>query len=743
MAIDALPKEMAAESRRSKRWNMLAGASGFALWGATVLLLPFIVWAAQEPGFSLGVVHHLFGFVAVLFERPLEPILALLLPGNTDRTGVSFPTALGLIIGLLLVWGAVVYYVVRLNPHRSAVMIHGDAAWASPTDLERMDSGNQVGPSGKYLHFGYGPDGRRLALIETLSILCLAPPGTGKTTRLIVPGLLMTDDSSFVVHDPKPELWDLCSGWCAKRGLAFRLDWSAMDSDDEKFPERSEWNPSFNFLDPRVLPPRGPDRDTYLTAIANVLVPSPTGGGSNDYFVLRGQAALIGFLQWIISTVTDRMDDPECNPWLECSLPAKWHGLPASFPMMVDWINFSQQTLSSQRAPNDQQAQADPLRPWLESLVQLAVEREYAPRCVTELQPLVNMAPQERSGILGTMEKGLQPFKLESVAERTATLDFAPADLRGRLKPSALAELGLKQYPAIREDWDAIRPRLRDDMWEPVTVMICIDQSKTAAFELLTAVFFQVLSLELLSFGPNATNTRGAIYGPYPCCFLMDEFAKLAKCDAVLDGPDLGRSKKTYYVLVAQDIKQIERRYSAQQKDIIIGTTAVKLVLPQNSPPTIKEISEMVGKVTIKRHSTSRNTGLKADPFAGNVSASTEGVPFLHSGNLSQMPDGTHILIVQGWLNRPVRCKSAVSFLDPDVRVRCYNDRPGVPDDQRGPKPALSLPAAWRAQRLQVLTDRLARRAEEDAAIAAEARFLAKRYHLDPARLPDTPGSCP
>ena len=64
----------------------------------------------------------------------------------------------------------------------------------------------------------------------------------------------------------------------------------------------------------------------------------------------------------------------------------------------------------------------------------------------------------------------------------------------------------------------------------------------------------------------------------------MDEFAKLPKIDAVLEGPDLGRSKQTYYFLIAQDYGQIGKIYSKEDQQLINGTTGIKLVLAPEQP---------------------------------------------------------------------------------------------------------------------------------------------------------------
>ena len=734
MSSNVLPQDMAREARLARTWTTVSALSSLVLWFLSLLILPYMVWASRQH-LSLPVLDQLIPYLGSVVADPLGPLRVMLF---SPESPVTWTGALGGCVALLALWFVVGVVATKLCPFRAALMIHGDARWANRRDLDVMNARRQVGPAGTYLHLGYGPGNQRMALIETLSLLCMAPPGTGKTTRVIVPGILVTDDASLLVHDPKPELWDLCSGYRSTLGPTFRLDWSKMNDINEDAPDASVWHPSFNFLDPAILPGDEAARDTFLDALVKVLIPEGKGGGgSSDYFIPKGQSALMGFLHFLIATVNDRMDDPGADPWSECFLPEMWRGKAASFPMVVDFIAASQKAFAPQQPP-DQPPHPDPQKPWLEALVDTATQRGYPQRCIRELSPLINTAPQERSGILGTMDKGLAPFKIASASQRTAISDFTPADMRGRLTADALEELGLSRYPASRAEWDAIASRLRNDHWAPITVFVCVNQAEAAAFASLTSLFFECVSKVLLSYGPGERTSTGVLMGPYAVGFMLDELAKMAKCDAVLAGPDLGRSKRVFYLLVAQDIHQIELIYTKEQRAIIFSTTAVKFILPVTSPETIKSIADMVGKVTIKRSSTSRAVGFNQKIFDGNRSETTEGVSLLNTSNLGSMPMDEHVLIIQGFQSRPVRCKSAMSYKDPVCVERCYNPRDGS-----GPQPAPPLPLVYSEPRIEGIRVLAAERARVRAAVLAEHRFTEERYRWDPQRMAQTPALAP
>lgn len=85
---------------------------------------------------------------------------------------------------------------------------------------------------------------------------------------------------------------------------------------------------------------------------------------------------------------------------------------------------------------------------YLPRLLERASERDYPRICVINLQPLVEMADKQRSGVLGTMHQALMPFRNSAVAERTSGSDFAPCDLGGRLSAAALRELSSFTLPS-------------------------------------------------------------------------------------------------------------------------------------------------------------------------------------------------------------------------------------------------------------------------------------------------------
>lgn len=134
-----------------------------------------------------------------------------------------------------------------------------------------------------------------LKLKETLSTLCCAPPGTGKTAGVVIPTIFNSEGLSIIVNDPKPELCYQTTGARNKVGPVFVINWGKEDN-----PATGEYYPSWNPLSPGALPAPGPERDLYVDSMCNTLVEDPKGG-ADPHWSKTGRSALCGFIHFISS----------------------------------------------------------------------------------------------------------------------------------------------------------------------------------------------------------------------------------------------------------------------------------------------------------------------------------------------------------------------------------------------------------------------------------------------------------
>lgn len=123
--------------------------------------------------------------------------------------------------------------------------------------------------------------GRTIRSNQPLSTLLMAPPGTGKTSGIIIPTLL-TIENSVVIHDPKGELYDTTH--LARRKLGHKV--LVFDIDD---PKSIQFNP---FAINKI--PKEPEQiKPYAVNIANIIFKASTKEDNTNYFINAARNAFL------------------------------------------------------------------------------------------------------------------------------------------------------------------------------------------------------------------------------------------------------------------------------------------------------------------------------------------------------------------------------------------------------------------------------------------------------------------
>ena len=598
---------------------------------------------------------------------------------------ISFP--LGLIIGIVT------------NPYRFQSNIHGSARLAEMSDVKKMGllDGFCI-VVGKF-------KGKLLRMNETLSVLCCAPPGTGKTAGVVIPTIFHSPNVSIVVNDPKPELCFSTSGARAKVGPVFIINWGMEDN-----PAEGIYYPSWNPLSPTAIPAPGPSRDMYVDSMCNVLVEDPKGG-ADPHWSKTGRAALTGFIHFIVSKCEKarandyfigriyegkldeedkkvlegyylEMNDPMAVRALQnlrsnsinidnyvpigtwALLPEKWIGHEACIAMILEWITEAQikqsQEIKRRMDEGDQMAaMADPMRDLLEAAIDEARKFGYSARSIVELSQLSSMPDKERGSVLSTAFAGIGIFKNSAVVARTSFSDINFKDLRG-LKDPITGE------------------------FKPISVYLSVNQVDARALSVISGTFIDLMSSYLIANTPNFVNPTDGKMGPFACLFVMDEFPTMPKLKAVIDGPAVGRGQKVSYLLIGQDLGQISGKYGKDDLETVISTTACKVILSQNNEQTAQRFSKMIGNKTVQTTSYSKNEGAFAkgsNPFAKNVSYQLQGVSVISTTQLLSLPMLKQVVLMQSYIDRPIMADSPRWYLDSKMKaMAAIPPAPNVPD---------------------------------------------------------------
>lgn len=124
------------------------------------------------------------------------------------RIIISSIVPLGTFITLIIAFKKKIY---ELRPFKVEESIHGDAKWASESDIKRLGLRSEKG-----MLLGKDKNGFLIATGYQHALL-FAPTGSGKGVGFVIPNLLYWEDS-VIVHDIKLENFDLTSGWRSKIG---------------------------------------------------------------------------------------------------------------------------------------------------------------------------------------------------------------------------------------------------------------------------------------------------------------------------------------------------------------------------------------------------------------------------------------------------------------------------------------------------------------------------------------------
>lgn len=587
------------------------------------------------------------------------------------------------------------------NPYRFQSNIHGSGRLATLKDIKSMKL-----LDGFCMVIGK-VKGYYLKLPETLSTLCCAPPGTGKTAGVVIPTIFNSKGMSLVINDPKPELCYTTSGARAKEGPVFIINWGAEDN-----PAAGVYYPSWNPLSPTALPSPGPARDMYVDSMCNILVEDPKGG-ADPHWSQTGRAAITGFIQFIaskcekarandyfIGRVYEGKLDAEDRAVLEGYyddikihnpaatrainelrngtltvenyvpigtwelLPEKWVGREACIAMIMEWLTEAQikqgQDIRRRMDEGDQMAaMADPMRDLLDAAVDEARRFGYSQRAYSELSTLSNMPDKERGSVMSTAFSGIGVFKNSAVVSRTSFSDIQFKDLRGMKDPIT-------------------------GEWKPISVYLSINQVDARALGVISGIFIELMSSYLISNPPNYVNATDGKMGPFPTLFVLDEFPQMPKLKAIIDGPAVGRGQKVSYLLIGQDLGQISGKYGKDDLETVISTTACKIILSQNNEQTAQRFSKMVGNKTVQTSSYSKQEGLASkggSMFTKNVNYQLQGVSVITTSQLLSLPMLKQVILYQSYIDRPIIADSPRFYLDPKMKsLSKITPAPNVPD---------------------------------------------------------------
>lgn len=380
------------------------------------------------------------------------------------------------------------------------------------------------------------------------NVLVIGGSGSGKTYRFVKPQIMQMS-SSFIITDPKGELYRDTSNFLAQSGYAVKV--LNLLNEDEML-KSSHFNP-FRYIQSEV---------DVLKLITNLISnTTPKGSQTQDPFWEKAEAMLLQALFYYV--------------WLEGVPENLYECKKANGEDDIDRI------LANIHNPN--------------------VKKVHNVRAVMELLKYADFK-EDRNGnkMDSVLDKIMRDLEKRSPNHK-AVLNYnkvmrGAADTVRSIIISANARLAPVQSEAILSILDD------DEMDIPLlgtkkTAIYCVIPDNDTTYNFLVGILYSMMFQQLYY---EADFVHG---GPLPIhvTFLLDEFDNIALPENFLSLLSTMRSRNISSVVIIQDLSQIKTRYKEGEHEKIMANCDTTVYLGGNGPTTQKELSELMGKATIDK----------------------------------------------------------------------------------------------------------------------------------------------
>ncbi len=577
-----------------------------------------------------------------------------------------------------LIYCVKMWWIIADNPNEYYLQTQGSARSAIMEDVKKMGLLN-----GGYFFLGQiGKKKKNMNLPDTRSVLCIGCPGSGKTASVIIPNVLMLNNSALFIYDIKGDIFKATSGYRSTLGPVFNIDFAKTDE-----PEKGIFYPSWNPLSEDNLPSSPSGIDGYIDTLSGYLLPDGPEG-TDPYWVISGRATLTGltlylvhkveqakandyFLKKIKSRSMEASDYEILKSYYKGMQQTKeiqqaiaqceelkineenyihigtWHLVPksyigkeASYGMLLDLLNeFVFNTtvaLRKKQMENPSFASDDDVwKTVLDLMVMEVFNYGYGRRALLELNQTLSLPDKQRASVLSMAQTGLEIFKNQAVRDRTSSNSFSYKDYRGI--------------------------KGQDGSYHPVTFYFTGSSAKTVC-----SLFINMMTGYLMENGPYEGGT-----GPFPMGFILDDFPSMPKLQSIADGICFGRSKKTMFLLGVQDWHQLNSVYGANTTNIIMSSCAATIIKRQNNPNTTNRLISMFGKRTKrveggKKYEYGYRAKVKLFEHGGGYKWASDGL--VGGTGVLKLDANKQIINLNGWVHRPINCSSPLFFKDTELK---------------------------------------------------------------------------
>jgi len=430
---------------------------------------------------------------------------------------------------------------------------HGTARWLSKEERQKLlsvDNDGLVVAAGETTYESINEE------LSYRHIAVVAPTGTGKTQRFILPNIVKKRNASQVVTDPSGELYKLTSLYNKRQARTKVRILQPFSPKDSIF-----WNPLA-----RV------ENISQAKRIAETVVRQIRGQNTSDPFWTQSASSLLASLIMLLKCFDEQKDRVTADEQLITDLEGEIKQLDAEI------IKYPPEAF-------------DKSRPLIHELLDKKeiLEQEKEKRTVktylsfANVRRLMTYSNEDIKKLINKLDRSGQ-----IIEEYMSGYGKATDNTSGGIQATLATALKIYGDEDVREvsskhnfDFDQLRK-------ERTTLYIVVPESKIAYASPYITLFYQQL-LEYL------TESDGL-----PVYLLMDEFGNLGNIPDFETYITTLRKRKVSCSMILQDPQQLKNIYKENWETIFNGGCYSKLYFSGLEIDVCKRLSDTLGKATIR-----------------------------------------------------------------------------------------------------------------------------------------------
>lgn len=443
------------------------------------------------------------------------------------------------------------------RPFKDAESIHGTAHWATETQIRLAKLRAKKG-----LLLGRTGKTDYLVVDDFQHVLLFAPTGSGKGVGFVIPNLLYWQES-VVCHDIKGENYELCSGYRKKIGQEVYY-WNPADPDGVSH--------CYNPLDWVSTKPGQMVDD--VQKICNLILPE------QEFWQNEARSLMLGVMLYL------------------CAVPEKVQ----SFGEVV-------RTMRSDDVVYNLAVVLD------------TIGKRIHPVAYMNIAAFLQKADKERSGVISTLNSGLELWANPLIDAATARSDFDMQQLKKK----------------------------------KMSVFCGVTPDNLQRLEPLLKVFYQQATDFMTRKMPGKNEPHGVL-------FLMDEFPSLGEMPQFQIGIAYFRGYRVKLFLIVQDTQQLKGTYEEAGMNSFLSNSYYRVTFAANNIETANMISQLIGNKTVKQLSHNNPKFFDLNPASRTVNASEVQRALLLPQEVITLPRDEQIILIESFA--PIRCKKIFYFKD-------------------------------------------------------------------------------